>query len=140
MAKQRSAFRKEQSDSNEWLHLSDLISGLNSNLISADDLIDRIDPDLADELHAITAHRGLEMSAFLAEALTQVAFDAADSAWRNALTQCADFDEDPEAVLLEKVLRIATQVIRHSMMIASDQPIKEGELSFQRVGQPYKPV
>lgn len=125
--------------SREWLRLSDLISDLPANPGLAEDLFGRLDPDVVDELHAVVAHRKIELAEFVIDALTQVAVEAADAAWRNILMQRADFDDDPEAAVLGQVLRRAMQSHLHAgLMIASEQPLGDDPLPLHRIGHPYK--
>ena len=84
--------------------LRDLIYGLHAADAGTSELLDRLDPDIADELHAIVAHRQIRATDFVAEALMELALDAADSVWRAAVEQRAGLQRDAEMAELGVVV------------------------------------
>lgn len=122
------------------MRLRDLIFGLQQDGSRACQLIDRLDPAIADELHAIIAHRRISLADFVADALLQVALEAADSAWRLAIAQRPGSGGQAEVAQLGHVLRKAMR--RHlqaSDSIGSDRASDATMVRQQRVGHPYIP-
>ena len=120
------------------MRLRDLIYGLQQEGSRAYELIDRLDPAIADELHAIIAHRRISLADFVAEALVHVALEAADSAWRLAIAQRQGSGRHAEVAQLGHILRKAMQ--RHlqaSESIGSDRAPDATMARQQRVGHPY---
>ncbi len=99
-------------DDDAPLRLRDLIAGLGSGALSASLVLDRLDPDLADEIHAVVAHRGQSAESFLAKALAGFALDAADEAWRRLSERAQPADGDAEARAFEQVL---SEALRRAM-------------------------
>lgn len=125
----------------DWVRLRDLISALHVHPMAGDDLAARLDPAIADELHAMVAHRGLKMADFMAEALMEVAFDAADAAWHNALRHRVGAHKDPEAAVLSHVFKKAMRLhLQSETMLATGQA-ETGVAPFaaRRVGHSYMP-
>ena len=124
----------------EWVRLRELISGLHAHHVAGDDLAERLEPGIADELRAMVAHRGLRMADFMAEALMEVAFDAADAAWHNALRHRAGSHEDPEAALLSHVFEKAMRLhLQSETMLATGQATGPAPVAARRVGHSYRP-
>lgn len=125
----------------DWVRLRELISALHLHPMAGNDLAARLDPAIADELHAMVAHRGLKMADFMAEALMEVAFDAADAAWHNALRHRAGLHKDPEAELLshvfEKAMRLHLQ--SETMLAAGQAGAGVAPFAARRVGHSYTP-
>ncbi|PNG26161.1 hypothetical protein CR492_09940 [Methylocella silvestris] len=96
-------------DLSEPLPLRDLVTGLRSGGIEASAILDRLDPDLADEIHAVAVHRGVTTESYLASALVNFALEAADEAWRRLGERAASAGADQEAAafgaLLSEALR-----------------------------------
>ena len=120
------------------MRLRDLIYGLQQEGSRAYELIDRLDPAIADELHAILAHRRMALADFVAEALMQVALDAADSAWRLAIAQRPGSARHAEVAQLAHVLRRAMRRhLQSGAVIGSDSAADDSMARQQRVGHPY---
>jgi hypothetical protein len=77
--------------------LRDWIAGLLSGDIAAAIILSRLDPNLADEVRALVAHRGMTPETFLANALMAFALDIADESWRQAIKFREPLAEGAEA-------------------------------------------
>ena len=120
--------------------LRDLISGMQLQQADCVDLIARIDPPIADMLHALAAHRQIKIEDFVADALMRFALDTADAAWKIGVRQHARHNNDPEAALLGKFLEQAIRLrLSAETMIASAAPVDRAPVRPQRVGYPYAP-
>ncbi|MFI4994876.1 MAG: hypothetical protein ACHQAQ_03725 [Hyphomicrobiales bacterium] len=93
--------------------LRDLIAGLRSGDIAAAALLERLDPNLSDEVRALVAHRGIAAERFLADVLIAFALDIADEAWRRVMRRGDWIAEDVEAAALGDLL---TQAM-HRMLL-----------------------
>ena len=122
------------------MRLRDLIYGLRSANAGAHLLVAQLDPAIADEIHAIAAHRQTEVDDFVALALMELALDHADAAWRAAVERRPGLRTKAEVAELGQVLVNAMQ--RH---LLSEVKIASGDaaqaISFRqyRVGHPYVP-
>lgn len=110
------------------LRLRDLVAGLRSGDLTAETIVDRLDPDLADEINAVALHRGLTTEAFLVSALVSFALDAADESWRRLGERRggehapAPHDFDSEAHAFTVLMTDAVQrAISRDERIASDR-------------------
>ncbi len=98
----------------EPLRLRDLIGGLRSGAIPASLILDRLDPDLSDEIRAVVAHRGATAESFIARALVTFALDAADEAWRQLARRSGEADAcDAETSAFASLL---TEALRRALM------------------------
>ncbi|ACK51365.1 hypothetical protein Msil_2436 [Methylocella silvestris BL2] len=118
-------------DLSEPLPLRDLVAGLRSGGIEASAILNRLDPDLADEIHAVAVHRGVTTESYLAGALVNFALEAADEAWRRLGERAAPIDADQEAaafgVLLSEALRrTLTRDARISSGVGAEPAAKKG--------------
>jgi hypothetical protein len=77
--------------------LRDLIAGLRSGEIDAAGILDRLDPDLSDEVRALVAHRGVNAETFLASVLMAFALDVADETWRRMTEDDSEGSDKAEA-------------------------------------------
>lgn len=84
--------------------LRELMLGLLSGNISAASVLDRLDPDSADEIRAFVAHRGLSAENFIAQALLAFALDIADKSWDQAIRSRRASGDDPEADVISDLL------------------------------------
>lgn len=85
-------------DQGEPLRLRDIVAGLRAGEIGAQTFIDRLPPDLADEIRAVALHRGASVESFVVGALLTFALDAADEAWRRLESRGADGDGEARAL------------------------------------------
>lgn len=85
---------------NPSLRLRDLIGGLRSGDIPSAPLLDRLDPNLADEIRAVAAHRRVSVESFLSNVLRTFALDAADETWRQLVERLEPISDDAEAEAL----------------------------------------
>lgn len=91
-------------DEEEPLRLRELIAGLRSGALPATMILDRVEPDLSDEIRAVAAHRGVSAESFIVNALLNFALDAADGAWRRLARRTAHAESDGEAEAFTDVL------------------------------------
>ncbi len=121
------------SSSRELPRLRDLMLGLLSGSVSAASLLDRLDPDFADEIRAFVAHRGLTAENFIANTLLAFALDVADQSWRQGIKSRRSRAEDPEADIIADLLaEIMRQ--RRDREIYLDWPAaaRESHVTFAR--------
>lgn len=103
------------------LRLRDLIAGLRSGDIAASAILERLDPDLSDEVRALVAHRGITPEDFLADVLTAFALDIADETWRRVMSRGDRIAEDVEAAALgDLVAQAAHQMLIRGLRIAGE--------------------
>jgi hypothetical protein len=95
------------------LRLRDLVGGLKSGDISAAALLNRLDPNLSDEIRAVAAHRGVSAENFLANVLRTFALDAADEAWRQLVERSEPIGDDAEA---EALGNLFAQALRRTLV------------------------
>jgi len=121
--------------------LMELIAALKGQQGRASALLDRIDPAVSDELRAYAVHRHLDLMTLAADALEQLAADAADRLWQLGITRNSRADQDAEAVLLGAVLRMAFRSrLRSDPALATQRPSPMRPMGFVRVGQPYRAI
>ncbi len=133
---QGSRSRGENTDGS--LRLRDLIPALKAQHVSACALLQRIDPAIADELRAYAAHRQVDLTDLAADCLEQLASDAADTIWQLGIERHADFDDDPEAALLGRILRKTVRArLQREHLIGSETIVQTVFIGFSRSGHPY---
>lgn len=129
----------EAAATTKWMHLRDLVSGLQSGHPAARELVQRLDPEIADQLRAMVVHRGSSMADFVAEVLVSIAHETAEAAWSGALAQYSANHDDPEAALLGRIVEDAMRRrLRAELLIASDQDADGEPFALRRVGHPHK--
>ena len=113
--------------------LRDLILGLHSGSISAAVVLDRLDPDFADEIRAFVVHRGLSAENFIANALLAFALDVADQSWRQGLKSRQSRSDDPEAdMVAELLLEIMRQRRDREIYLAWPAAARESHVTLGR--------
>jgi ATP phosphoribosyltransferase regulatory subunit HisZ len=111
------------------LRLRDVIGGLKSGDIRAAALLDRLDPNLSDEIRAVAAHRGVSAESFLANVLKTFALDAADEALRQLVQRSEVISDDAEADALgnlfaEALRRTLVQDVRLGARRRGSEPAR----------------
>jgi hypothetical protein len=123
----------ESPPSGDTARLRDLILGLHSGSISADIVLDRLDPAFADEIRAFVAHRGLTAENFIANSLLAFALDVADQSWRQGIKSRQSATEDPEADILADLLaEIMRQRRDRATYLAWPATARESHATFGR--------
>lgn len=122
------------------MRLRDLIFGLHVASPEASELVDRLDPAIADELHAIAAHRRIAAADFVAQALMELALDNADAIWSAAVMQRAGLRGNAEAVELGNILvRAMRRHLWAEVAITCGETEQEVAFRHYRVGHSYVP-
>ena len=115
--------------------LRDLILGLLSGEIAAAAVMSRIDPNLADEVRAVVAHRGITAESFLANALMAFALDVADESWRQAIRSREALTDDAEAAALSELLmEVLRQRIEREIAVGGQTQGKRPAMPVRRIG------
>ncbi|VTZ48092.1 conserved hypothetical protein [Methylocella tundrae] len=120
----------------EPLRLRELIAGLRSGSLPATLILDRVEPDLSDEIRAVAAHRGVSAESFIVNALVNFALDAADQAWRRMSRRTAHSEADGEAEALSNLLSEALRrILVRDLRIGSEWPAEKSAATLgRRVG------
>ena len=122
----------------EPMKLRDLIAALRVKHGSAVDLLQRIDPAVADELHAFTAHRRIDVMDFAADCLEQLAADAADTLWQLGIERHTLITDDPEPALVSGVLLTAVRSrVQQTLCLKPGTADRIVFIGFSRSGHPY---
>ncbi len=105
------------------LRLRDLIAGLGSGVITADSLIDQLDPNLSDEIRALVAHRRINLEKVLASVLLAFALDIADEVWGRMMRRSESLGESGEAAALTDVLNEAMlRMLQRGLRLGDETP------------------
>jgi hypothetical protein len=113
--------------------LRELMLGLLSGNISAASVLDRLDPDSADEIRAFVAHRGLSAENFIAQALLAFALDIADKSWDQAIRSRRASGDDPEADVISDLLaEIMRQRRDREIFLARPDTARESHATLGR--------
>jgi len=122
----------------DMMRLRDVIMALKGQHGSASELIQRIDPAVADGLRAYAAHRHVDLMDLAADCLEHFVADAADAIWQLAIERRGNTDSDPEAALLGDILETAIRArLQHGQQIVSKTTIHMSVKGFGRSGHPY---
>jgi hypothetical protein len=106
--------------------LRDLIAGLRAGEIEAATLLDRLDPDLSDEVRALVAHRGVAAETFLASVLMAFALDVADETWRRMTSgDSSDTDRAEAAAFADLVRRAVRQTLVRGLRLEGETDRRE---------------
>jgi hypothetical protein len=120
------------------MRLRDLIPALRAQHASAQALVNRIDPSIADELCAVAAHRRIDLMDLAADCLEQLALDAADTIWQLGVERNTGLHDDPEAALLGSILRQAVRTrLGHGYVLSSHSVLPSVLIGFTRSEHPY---
>ena len=131
-----SRFQRDRSD--ETMRLRDLIAALQARYVSATALLQRIDPAIADELHAYTAHRNIDLMDFTADCLEQLAANAADTLWQLGIERHTLITDDPETALVSGVLLTAVRSrLLQAHRLEPGTAAHTVFIGFSRSGHPY---
>jgi hypothetical protein len=123
------------------MSLCDLIPALRLREGGAQHLLERMDPVIFDELHALATHRGMETADLAAEFLEALIIEAADTAWCIGLKRLSPFVPDPDATLLASALYNAMEArLRRDVRIPATLPVAVTTLGFIRSGWPYSQI
>ncbi|MEJ0092618.1 MAG: hypothetical protein WDN46_04050 [Methylocella sp.] len=92
-------------------------------------MLDRLDPNLADEIRAVAAHRRVSVENFLSNVLRTFALDAADETWRQLVERLEPISDDAEADALgnlfaEALRRTLARDIRVSAQGVKTKPAR----------------
>ena len=139
MTRKEHAGRRFQRDpSSATMRLRDLIAALRARHGSATALLQRIDPAIADELHAYAAHRNIDLMDFAADCLERLAADAADTLWQLGIERHTLITDDPETALVSGVLQTAVRSrLQKGQRLAPGTTVRTVFIGFSRSGHPY---
>ena len=132
------AFARGASAEPPAMRLRDLIYGLHAATPEATGMIARLDPAIADELHAIVAHRRGGAADFVAHVLMELALDHADIVWRTAVEQRPGLRPNAEVAELGHILvKAMRRHLEAEQSIARSGNVQETAFGQTRIGHPY---